>query len=200
MLNTTTPTPLSAWVGCLGCYNAGTLRGVWVPAEDADDLAAVQDHADEAAPFFARPEWDDEGHCEACGSDEAWAFDLEGFGTILPGEVSPREVASIARAVGELESDGIDREVIAAWVADCDGDARDTDRLREAFAGVYPSPEDHAQELADEEGAHPDSGERGAWLLRYVDWSWVARDLAHDFTYARLEPHDGEGVAVFWNH
>lgn len=67
-----------AWVGCLGCYNEGTLAGEWLDAdelEDKDTLAAI---------------------CTRPDHEELWCMDLD---NIPGGECSPAEAARLARAI-----------------------------------------------------------------------------------------------------
>jgi hypothetical protein len=73
-----TDTP-RAWIGCLGCYNAGRLIGKWIDGIDCDDLesAGLTDSA---------------GRCNRCGADEFLALDHENFlGLLDGGEPNPRE-------------------------------------------------------------------------------------------------------------
>jgi hypothetical protein len=78
MTTTTTDHTPRAWVGCLACYNGGSLVGEWLDAdglEDSDTLAAI---------------------CTHPGHEELWVFDTDG----LPGgEMSPDEAARKARAL-----------------------------------------------------------------------------------------------------
>ena len=79
-MTTTTATDYTprAWVGCLACYNAGTLRGEWLELdglEDPDTLDAI---------------------CTNPTHEELWVMDTDN----LPGgEMSPDEAATTAREV-----------------------------------------------------------------------------------------------------
>lgn len=61
MTTQTTVRP-SVWIGCLSCYNAGSLVGNWYPAEEAGDITPEDIH-----------------DCET-SHEELWIFDHEGLG------------------------------------------------------------------------------------------------------------------------
>lgn len=74
-----------AWVGCLSCYNNGTLKGEWLDVnglEDAETLKQV---------------------CTDPSHEELWVMDHENLAT--DGEMSPAEAAKRARAITELVAD-----------------------------------------------------------------------------------------------
>ena len=75
-----------AWVGCLACYNAGTLRGAWVNAIDAGEFVP----------------------CEGRGHEEFWVMDHEGFDGFLTGECSPAQAQRIAERMLEWADCGIE--------------------------------------------------------------------------------------------
>lgn len=69
VLTITTVNP-RVWIGCLACYNAGSLVGKWYDAENAGEVTPGDLH----------------GHPSS--HEELWVFDLEGFPRAA-GEMSP---------------------------------------------------------------------------------------------------------------
>lgn len=98
---TYTDTTPRAWVGCLACYNAGTLRGAWLDLdglENPDTLAAI---------------------CTNPTHEELWVMDTDN----LPGgEMSPDEAAKTAREVQRVmdsaEEYGVPWEVAYEYCRD----------------------------------------------------------------------------------
>lgn len=60
----------SVWVGCLACFTAGVLRGVWTRAENASSITPADLH-----------EWE-------TAHEELWVFDHEGLPSRI-GEMPP---------------------------------------------------------------------------------------------------------------
>lgn len=148
-----------AWVGCLGCYNNGDLVGRWL--EDPDDIREYT---------CPRPKTIYNLH------EELWVFDHENA-PWLTGECSPAEFADIAEkytaALDEL--DHIPAEAIAAYLDNYHNDVDwDTlaDDLNDRYAGVWPSLEAYAYDLAKECGFDDDGP-----YANYVDFAAVGRDL-----------------------
>lgn len=106
-----------AWVGCLGCYNGGTLRGEWLEVEGLEDDETIA------------------GLCPDPSHEERWVFDHEGLAT--SGEMSPAEAATRARAVVELleaaDRIGVPAAVALEYVSDSNTEPDCWPDLEEAF-------------------------------------------------------------------
>ena len=167
MTNNETPTPdlrtddPVAWIGCLGCYNAGRLVGRWFFAfEIADETATIPTT------------------CDRCGSDEFDVFDTQN----LPGRMTLREFAEQAGTINELYTDDPDRYVrLLSLIRDgiavtlTDADRWDEDNYR----GQYESGGDLAEEYATDTGAISGTAN---WLLFAIDWQHVwDHTLRYDF-------------------
>ncbi len=173
----TTTTDPAVWIGCLACYNNGTLTGDWYEGASAGEVTPAQIHGGPTT------------------HEELWCFDYEGLP--ISGEVSPQEAARIAQTIAEVDEH--QRDAFRAWIANdsyiIDGDNRpDTGHFEECYAGEWDSFEDYAHNFADDIGLLGDVPEE---VARYFNWSsWIA-DLQHDYTVLDA-PHGG--VFVFHNH
>jgi antirestriction protein len=170
------------WVGCLGCYNGGTLAGQWMDATEGDEI--TPDKIEGPGPYHVS-----EGH------EELWVLDHEGFGGFLSGECSPMEAARIARVIEDIQSEGFDASVVGAWAENngetiTEWDAPTSDRFTDAYAGTAESDRDFAQEFFDNSGY--DLDDLPAMIKYCIDWDSVAQGL--DFWTARV---DGE-THYFW--
>jgi antirestriction protein len=156
-----TDTP-SAWIGCLGCYNAGRLIGKWIPGLECDDL--------EAAGLT-----DSAGRCTRCGADEFLAMDHEHFmGLLDGGEPNPQECYEAAEKLASVEE--YEREILKAWLSN--GMDFDLDSMRECYVGEYATDEDMAREYIESTGLlDRDASE---FLTRYFDFEAYARDMMFD--------------------
>jgi hypothetical protein len=161
----------AAWIGCLGCYNAGRLVGRWFFAfEIADETATIPTT------------------CDRCGSDEFDVFDTEN----LPGRMTVREFTEQAETIHELYTDDPDRYLrllslisdgIAATLADAD--RWDDNNYR----GQYETGGDFAYELAVDTGA---LNECARWITDAIDWQQVyEHSVRHDF-------HESDGH--YWHN
>jgi antirestriction protein len=158
--NEDTDTP-RAWIGCLGCYNAGRLIGKWIDGIDCDDLqsAGLTDSA---------------GRCNRCGADEFLALDHENFlGLLDGGEPNPRECYDMAVKLDDVAD--YEREILTAWLSN--GMEFDLDTMRECYIGEYATDEDMAQEYIDNTGLLSDVPD---YLSRYFDLERYARDMMFD--------------------
>lgn len=176
-IETTSP---RAWVGCLGCYNAGALNGAWLEGAEAGDIA-------KAVKVIERESYFGEGLvtiCAKCGSDEFWVFDHEGFEGLIKGECSPMEAQEKAELLESVEEG--EREAFRAWISATDN--TDPDAMREAYVGQFDSYTELAEYFIDECQALeiPES------VARYFDYEAYGRDLSYDLTEA--------GNFYFWNH
>lgn len=158
-MTTTTTTP-RVWVGCLGCYNAGKLIGVWVDATEATEVTP--------ATLGLVPDIYDL-------HEELWVFDHEGFGGFASGEFSPYEAQRIAEAM-EAIPNHIDPDAVGLWLADRGLSITEADlgEFEEAYAGEWDSEEDFAQDHAEQMGSLQ---EDASWPYTYINWEAAARDL-----------------------
>lgn len=161
-----------AWVGCLACYNAGRLVGEWVPGTEAADFTP----------------------CRRPGHEEWWVFDHEGFEGLLSGECSPFEATRLADAIDAIEADHYPIPAVKEWLEDRGESLSEwddvSDQFTEAYAGVWESEADFAEDYAESVGLVKDSDE----LHSYIDWERFARDLFIDAYWSA----DAEsGVYVF---
>lgn len=155
-----TDTP-SAWIGCLGCYNAGRLIGRWIRGLDCDDLesAGLTDSA---------------GRCNRCGADEFLAIDHENFlGLLDGGEPNPEECHAAALKLEDVQE--YERDVLKAWLSN--GMDFDLDEMRECYVGEYSTDEDMAREYIEDTGMLSDVPD---YLSRYFDFESYARDMMFD--------------------
>jgi antirestriction protein len=161
------------YVGTYAKYNAGSITGKWLSLEDYSDKDAFLEachklHKDEADPEFMFQ-------------------DYEGFPKSLYNESSiPDELWQW------LELDDDDRELLAVYQDNVDGDA-DIDRAREAFAGKFDSEADWAEQWLTDTGGLEGVPEH---LRNYIDFAAYGRDarLGGDMTFVR---HDGELWAFY---
>ena len=175
---TTTP---RAWVGCLGCYNSGSLNGSWVEGINAGDITqAVKVSIGDPSIYGENCPV-----CVKCGSDEFWVFDHENFNGVLSGECSPSEAQEYAEL---LESAGDDLDMFKAWIAS--GMGNDLDQARDSFIGEFSTDTELGEYLADELGAL--SIPEDSILARYFDYESYGRDCSYDL-------HNFNGY-FWWNN
>lgn len=152
-----------AWIGCLACYNAGTLRGFWADGIVAGDVTPEELHG--------RP----------TSHEELWVFDFENYAGALSGECSPSEAQRIAEELEQLEElagtyrdDDELRHAWGAYVGYVGRQNASLDSFQDAYVGTFDAFEDYAYELGE------DVLEIGAWsdtARTYFDWKAWARDL-----------------------
>jgi antirestriction protein len=164
-----------AWVGCLGCYNSGTLRGSWVDALVAGDILAINEPGGiEAVIGDATIYGEDCPICKYCGSDEFWVMDHEGFNGLLEGECSPSTAQEIAERLQEMaESDNLEA-AIAFVELGFDWDLND---FESAYIGEFNSDTELAEYFIDNglSGIEiPDT------MIAYFDYEMYGRDLSYD--------------------
>lgn len=159
-----------AWVGCLACYNGGTLRGEWVDGNEAGDFVP----------------------CHRPGHEEWWVMDHEGYEGLLTGECSPSEAQAIAELIDKLESDHIDVAAYAAFRDNYGTDYATPENFEESFEGEHDSMVEFAQQQADDMGLLNDNAQ---WPYTCIDWDWAARELRGDYWTA----NSSGGVYVFRN-
>lgn len=182
-----TETP-RAWVGCLSCYNNGSLVGTWIDGWAANDLelaglATVQTVGDYTAP-----------RCTRCGGDEFWVMDHENYYGLIDGECSPAEAAEVAKLIDSIEAEGVDVAAAAAWLSYTGKNASEwgLDEFQDSFCGEYESFQSYAEELAEELYGKELSDAR--WPFSCIDWEKAARELSYDY---HTEEAPGGGEYIF---
>jgi antirestriction protein len=170
MSDTMTHTAPSAWVGCWGCYNGGSLIGKWLEGELIGDpvaagLATLETVGDYTAP-----------RCVRCFGDEFGVFDHQNMLGLLKGECSLSEAAAAAETVESIEAAGIDLEAAAAYIADRgEWDASD---FEDSYQGEFDTLEDFAQDLAYGCGL---IDRNAAWPHNCINWEHAALELSYDY-------------------
>ena len=174
-----------AWVGCLGCYNGGRLRGWWL---DCDSIAELPER------------------CNVCGSDEWWVLDHElgnGFGEMSPAEFV--EIVERWQQLDELDASGSYSAPLAAVLAYWDNagwqyapkDPHDIFRgPSDCFLFICEQNDDTHLGYAMAEFEEETGGWREDALPDWVriDWESVGRNTWHTFNVCEMR--DG-GLAVF---
>lgn len=164
-----TDTP-RAWVGCLGCYNGGTLNGLWVDGSTAADIVATNLATVESVGDYTAP------RCRRCFSDEFWVFEHENYGGLIAGECSPNEAQAAAELLESIPES--EREAFREYAAFIGKDYANYDDFIDAYSGQYDTAEDFARELL--EGTGELNGD--SLLSRYFDYESYTRDLFYDYT------------------
>ena len=170
-MNTITDTTPRAWVGCLGCYNSGSLRGKWIDGCDAADLVAAGLAREITVGDYTAP------RCLSCGGDEFWVFDHENYAGLIRGECSPVDAQGHAATIEEIQRQGIDLDAAAAFIED--RGEWDADAFQDSYVGQYESLEEYAQELAGE--LYGKELEDARWPFSCIDWEHAARELSYDY-------------------
>lgn len=153
-----TDTP-RAWVGCLACYNDGTLRGKWVDGTEASDYIPCIDSRHE--------EW--------------WVFDHEGYDDVLKGECSPAEAQRAAEFI-ESVPDYVPLAAVVAWanntlskgLADVEHWHEIEDAFTDAYQGEHQSEQEYAEQYAEDIGA---VDENARWPHSCIDWELATDEL-----------------------
>lgn len=171
-IETTIETTPRAWVGCLGCYNSGSLVGKWIEGSECDDL--------EAAGLT-----DAAGKCKRCGADEFWVMDHENFDGVISGECSPMEAYEAAQQLESVPE--YEREILRAWLGN--GMEFDLDSMNDAYIGEFSTDTEMAEYYAESCDMLRDMPES---LRCYFDFEAYARDLMNDvFEFSGY---------YFWSH
>jgi len=143
------------YVADLAAYNAGTLRGVWIDANQS----AEQIHAEVSAMLADSPE---------PGAEEWAIHDYEGFGSLKLREHDDlEEVAHIAELI--VEHGPLFGKLVDHFGRDYVEEA--VRAMEESYAGEYGSLADWAEQFAEDTGP-PDCGP----YTSYIDWERFARD------------------------
>jgi antirestriction protein len=183
---------MRVWIGCLACYNEGTLLGQWYEADEAGEVTTRELHAAAGVPTT------DDGYLIGRDAwfgphEELWCLDVDEAPEGLHREMSPSEAQEIGDLLNELERQRIDADAFAAYCSHVGADFKEDtiSDFEEAYNGEWDSREDFAQELADDLGLVPDEQ---PWPLSYIDWERAARDLFMDYFDA---PAPGGRIYVF---
>lgn len=197
MTTTTKDTERRIYVADLAAYNAGTLHGVWIDADqDADAIEAevkamlraskypnicvtcpdcsgplsVADRADPAVT-----------PCSTCGgtavvtSAEEWAVhDHEGFGRLVGESTSFADVAALAAALREHG------EAFRLFLENGEEMPEAVERFEEAYCGEWDSERDYAEDYIDSTGMLDGVNDT---LRNYFDYDAFTRDLFMDYWY-----------------
>ncbi len=164
-MKTVTETP-RVYVACLASYNAGLLHGGWVDAVDAEALQGGIDAVIKSSPTK--------------GAEE-WAFhDFEGFGDCaLSPTCDVEELAEIGALI--LEHGEVAKALMSHHAGHID---QVTSALENGPSGPYRGSSENealgeyaaqmAEDCGDLRGAQ---NGKASWLLKYVDWEAVGRDM-----------------------
>ena len=163
--DSTTP---RAWVGCLSCYNSGSLFGKWIDGTECEDLESAGIATMETVGEYSAY------RCVKCFGDEFSVMDHENFLGLIKGECSTTEAAEAARELENISDD--EREIVAAWIGN--GMESDLETMRECYAGEFSSDEDFAEDYLESTGMLLEIPES---LRYYFDISAFARDLMNDY-------------------
>lgn len=138
------------WVGCLACYNDGTLNGEWMDAADASDWQCTR-----STDLFPH--------------EETWCFDHEVPG--VSGELDPMTAVRYAEAFAGVEDHEEDafRAWLTNWVSR-EPDASMVDEFREAYCGEYDSLDAYAWEMLTE--LYPNHETPGGFMLSVDTVAW----------------------------
>ena len=143
------------YVACLASYNAGTLHGAWVWADQGAD--AMRDATRAMLARSTEP-----------GAEEWAIHDFAGFeGARVEEYASFDTVAELAEFIAERG------ELGAKLLEHYGGDLSDARERFEEYRGAFESVADYARELVEDCGPKvPDA------LRHYIDWESMGRDMA----------------------
>ena len=192
MTTTEQHTEPAAWIGCLSCYNRGTLRGKWITAQQAADemngdeityggqAETITTH-DFGTPYTAP-------RCRKCGGDEFDVFDTEH----LPTKMGLLEFYKNAETLAALDDAG-DLERITALAGFLGMETLDELITYDEnnYAGQHSTFQEFAEQYADDTALLGDMPKN---LSYYFDWEKYARDLAYSFLYDDATGHTWHSV------
>lgn len=158
---------VGAYFACLSSYNSGTLYGCWVDLSPMGATTAEEINDCIAAMLAKSPE---------PGAEEWAMHDSSGLPSFLAGSEWP-DLATLAEFVENLSELHADEEIPYVMVCNDRGEVVSADTFRDAFCGVYDSPEAYAEELAEELGI---DASKCDWPLNNIDWRSAWRDLDCD--------------------
>lgn len=166
---TTTDAP-QVWIGCLACYNDGSLTGEWVDAIDAGDLTTEELHTHQNVtvnPVYGPHE-------------ELWVMDHQDFHGLLTGECSPCEAQRIAEAMEAFERNGGDVKALGAYKGYTGLDLDEAiHSFFDHYEGEWDSEKDFAYHWAEDVlNFEADNDGPGS----YIDWDRYATSLFKTFS------------------
>jgi antirestriction protein len=173
------------YVASLSDYNAGTLHGAWLDADQAVD--AIEDGI--AAMLAASP----------TPQAEEWAIhDYNDFGGVDLGE--HESLALVAKVAAGLAAYG---EAFASWARLVGRDPGELERFEDAYLGNWESLSTYAEGLLDNLGVTAEltrlvEQNLGEHLALYVHWDYEA--LGRDLDYGgdiRTQERDDGSLDVF---
>ena len=169
---------VGAYFACLSSYNSGTLYGCWVDLSPLGATTAEEINDCIAAMLANSPE---------PGAEEWAMHDSCGLPSCLSGNEWP-DLATLAEFAENLSELHADEEIPYVMVCNDHGEVVSLDTFRDAFCGVYDSPEAYAEELAEELGIDSSKCE---WPLCHIDWRSAWRDLDCDGYSAEFSSEAG---------
>jgi antirestriction protein len=198
------------YAACLAAYNSGHLHGAWLDvSSDADEMQEAIAAMLRASPCpnvtVACPDCDGrnpDNPCATCGgshevaSAEEWAIhDYDDFPNMgeYPGLDAVAEMAGLIETA--KDDHGIEYDDFKAIAANWHGVASDIEHALEAFAGIYDTLRDYADELADDR-LDSEGIKEGSFARMHFDYESHARDIEIEYTVIDCPA----GVAVFWPH
>ena len=169
-MNTEIKTEMRAWVGCMGCYNNGSLNGSWVDALEAGDISKAVNVKIGDPVIYG----EDCPVCVKCGSDEFWVFDHEGMEGLIKGECSPYEIQKAAEKLEEVSED--QRDAFRAYIEIVGEEYADASSFEEAYIGEFSNETELAEYFINEGIAGFEIPEN---LINYFDYEKYGRDLSY---------------------
>lgn len=180
-----TDTP-KIYVASLSAYNAGTLHGKWINADQNSDAI----HGEIAEMLKKCPE-----HNNPCPSEEWAIHDYEGFGGLRLEE--GEDIDQLVELAELMEEHGA---AVVAGVVSNFGGLPDleyaTKVLEEGFRGIWDNLEEYAQSILDDTGALEGLPEN---LRCYFDAEAFGRDMEMGGDIFTIDLPDYK-IAVFDNH
>lgn len=151
------------WIGCLNCYNNGSLVGDWHDAADAADVTPEDVH----------------GRKVSSSHDELWCFDHENIPT--DGELDPMAAGEWGERYEEVTGKGYGWDAFMAYVG-LGGHGHgvpDFDHFEDSYVGEYGTMRAYAEEYLEETG---DLSGLSDLVRSNIDYDGVAEDLSMDHT------------------
>jgi antirestriction protein len=173
----------SVWVGCLGCYNNGSLFGEWVDGLVATDLVAAGIAVIKTIVGYTA------ARCVRCFSDEFHVFDHENFGPFLDGECSPWQAQQAAEAMVAFNEAAVNSNVpkgaLLAFAANEDLKAQDfaewIEDAQDRYEGQWESTTAFAEDYTATLGLLDGVSETVAHYFNYADF--YCGELRYEISY-----------------
>lgn len=174
---------VGVYFACLSSYNSGTLHGCWVDLSPMGATTAEEINDCIAAMLANSPE---------PGAEEWAMHDSNGIPFYLSRNEWP-DLATLAEFAETLSDLSADEEIPYVMLCNDRHAVVSVDSFREAFCGVYDSPEDYAEELAADMGIELSGF---GWPLNHIDWAAAWHDLDCDGYSAEYSSEAG-GYVIF---